>query len=393
MQDQSRHSCLALARHFSALCGTAVTLVDLQDRAILFSYSSDIFFCEKCPNHCKLLSTMLYGCNEARRWQGRYTFYCPIGLVFTAVSIPDSDRAMVAGPVVMGELQDTLLDLPEHIDKDPVKNLLCCSSQQLRHISSVLELAVCGLRHRPDASFDSNSVSSEEADTGERQDIPLSPVLLQLENDLRQAVQHQEKGRARELLNQLLRYVYSPHPDQFELIRSRAVQLATMLAKIAAAVESTSGEERIYRREHIPALKAAQTLEQVDETLARMLHLYVDYAFDFNEIKHSDTVYRAMEYIRSNFGRKITLEEIASYVHLSGSHLSGTFHKETGQTISAYINHVRIEKSKQLLAATQTPIAEVAALCGFEDQSYFSRVFRQSTGVSPKRFREANQNQ
>lgn len=393
MQDQSRHSCLALARHFSALCGTAVTLVDLQDRAILFSYSSDIFFCENCPNHCRLLSTMLYGCNEARRWQGRYTFYCPIGLVFTAVSIPDSDRAMVAGPVVMGELQDTLLDLPEHIDKDPVKNLLCCSSQQLRHISSVLELAVCGLRHRPDASFDSNSVSSEEADTGERQDIPLSPVLLQLENDLRQAVQHQEKGRARELLNQLLRYVYSPHPDQFELIRSRAVQLATMLAKIAAAVESTSGEERIYRREHIPALKAAQTLEQVDETLARMLHLYVDYAFDFNEIKHSDTVYRAMEYIRSNFGRKITLEEIASYVHLSGSHLSGTFHKETGQTISAYINHVRIEKSKQLLAATQTPIAEVAALCGFEDQSYFSRVFRQSTGVSPKRFREANQNQ
>ena len=393
MQDQSPHSCLALARHFSALCGTALTLVDLQDRAILFSYSSDIFFCENCPNHCRLLSTMLYGCNEARRWQGRYTFYCPIGLVFTAVSIPDSDRAMVAGPVVMGELQDTLLDLPEHIDKDPVKNLLCCSSQQLRHISSVLELAVCGLRHRPDASFDSNSVSPEETDTVDRQDIPLSPVLLQLENDLRQAVQYQEKGRARELLNQLLRYVYSPHPDQFELIRSRAVQLATMLAKIAAAVESTSGEERIYRREHIPALKAAQTLEQVDETLARMLHLYVDYAFDFNEIKHSDTVYRAMEYIRSNFGRKITLEEIASYVHLSGSHLSGTFHKETGQTISAYINHVRIEKSKQLLAASQTPIAEVAALCGFEDQSYFSRVFRQSTGVSPKRFRDANHNQ
>lgn len=388
MQDDSRHSCLALARHFSALCGTALTLVDLQDRAILFTHSADTFFCEKCPNRCRLLSTMLYGCNEARRWQGRYTFYCPIGLVFTAVSIPQTERAMVAGPVVMGELQDTLMDLPEQIDKDQVKNLLCCSSQQLRHMSSVLELAVCGLRHRPDASFDSNSVTSEEPE-----DLPLSPVLLQLENDLRQAVQRQEKSRGRELLNQLLRYVYSPHPDQIDLIRSRAIQLATMLTKIAATVESTSGEDRIYRREHIPALKAAQTLEQVDEALARMLHLYVDYSFDFNEIKHSDTVYRAMEYIRSNFSRKITLEEISSYVHLSGSHLSGTFHKETGHTISAYINHVRIEKSKQLLIATLTPIAEVAALCGFEDQSYFSRVFRQGTGLSPKRFREAHQNQ
>lgn len=392
MRDDSRHSCLALAKHFSALCGTALTLVDLQDRVILFTHSADTFFCENCPNRCRLLSTMLYGCNEARRWQGRYTFYCPIGLVFTAVSIPQSERAMVAGPVVMGELQDTLLDLPEHIDRDQVKELLCCSSRQLRHISSVLELAVCGLQHRLDASFDSNTVFPEEPEATEWSEPPLSPILLQLEDDLRQAVLRQEKGRARELLNQLLRYVYSPYPNQIELIQSRAVQLATMLTKIAATVESTSGEERIYRREHIPALKAAQTLEQVDEALARMLHLYVDYAFDFNEIKHSDTVYHAMEYIRSNFGRKITLEEIASYVHLSGSHLSGTFHKETGQTISAYISHVRIEKSKQLLAATQTPIAEVGALCGFEDQSYFSRVFRQSTGLTPKRFREANQN-
>ena len=133
--------------------------------------------------------------------------------------------------------------------------------------------------------------------------------------------------------------------------------------------------------------------EESSKFYRAMLHLYVDYSFDFNEIKHSDTVYRAMEYIRSNFSRKITLEEIASYVHLSGSHLSGTFHKETGQTISAYINHVRIEKSKQLLAATQATIAEVAALCGYEDQSYFSRVFRQGTGLSPKRFREVNQNQ
>lgn len=393
MQDDSRHSCLALARHFSALCGTALTLVDLQDRAILFTHCPEAFFCEKCPNRCRLLSTMLYGCNEARRWQGRYTFYCPIGLVFTAVSIPQTERAMVAGPVVMGELQDTLLDLPEHIDREQVKALLCCSSQQLRHMSSVLELAVCGLQHRPDASFDSNTVSPEEADMSERNEAPLSPVFLQLEDELRQAVLRQEKSRARELLNQLLRYVYSPHPDQLELIRSRALQLATMLTKIAAAVESTSGEERIYLREHIPALKSAQTPEQVDEALARMLHLYVDYTFDFNEIKHSDTVYRAMEYIRSNFSRKISLEEIASYVHLSGSHLSGTFHKETGQTISSYMNHIRIEKSKQLLIATQTPIAEVGALCGFEDQSYFSRVFRQCTNLSPKRFREANQNQ
>lgn len=374
--------CLSLAKHFSALCGTAVTLVDAQDRTILFTHSHNSFFCESCPNRCRLLSTMLYGCSEARRWQGRYTYYCPIGLVFSAVSIPDTDRAMIAGPVVMGELQDTLLDLPDYIDKDLIQGLLCWSAQQLRHMTSVLELAVCGLQHRPDATYDTNTVEPE--DLSPEEDIPQEAFTLQgLDQELRRAVAKQEEARAREILNTLLRYVYSPHPDQIVLIRNRAVELVYLLAQI-----SPSGEAKLYRSVYIPVLKRAETLEQVDVALAKLLHLYVDYTFDFNQIKHSDTIFRAMEYIKSNFGHKITLDEIASYVHLSSSHLSGTFHKETGQTLSAYINHVRIEKSKQLLTTTQIPIAEIGAMCGFEDQSYFSRVFRQSTGRSPKKFRD-----
>ena len=375
-------SCLSLARHFSALCGTAVTLVDSQDRSILFTHSDgDNFFCSGCPNHCRLLSTMLYGCNEARRWKGRYTYYCPIGLVFSAVSIPETDQAMVAGPVVMGELQDTLLDLPDYIDKEQIHKLVRCTAQQLRHMTSVLELAVCGLSHRPDAAYDTNTVSEEDP-APEEAFTQSTPFLNGLDTELRQAVAKQEEAHAREVLNKLLRYVYSPHPDQIGLIRSRAVQLVRLLADI-----SSSGEARLYRSVYVPALKKTESLEQIDVALAKMLHLYVDYTFDFNEIKHSDTIFRAMEYIKSNYSRKITLEEIASYVHLSGSHLSGTFHKETGQTISAYINHVRIEKSKQLLTATQIPIAEIGAMCGFEDQSYFSRVFRQRTGLSPKKYR------
>ena len=126
----------------------------------------------------------------------------------------------------------------------------------------------------------------------------------------------------------------------------------------------------------------------MDITLAQMLHVYMDYSFDFSQIRHSDTIYRVMDYIKSHYGSKITLEGIAASVHLSGSHLSGLFRKETGQTISAYINHVRIEKSKQLLKTSETPIAQIGALCGFEDQSYFTRVFKQQTGLSPKKYRQ-----
>ena len=388
MDTQRPELCRTLAKHFSALFGVSVSAVDSSDRAILFTETrGGNFFCDQCPNRCRLLSTMLYGCNEARRWQGRYIYYCPIGLVLSAVSIPESEQAVVAGPLVMGELQDTLLDLPEGIDREQIGNLHICSSQQLQHMSSLLEMAAAGLRYRPDGAYDRNVVKEPEPEENTASHHGF-PYMRELEDALRRAIREQNEPRAREVLNQLLRYVYSPHPDKLPLIRSRAVQLVSLLSGIASAGEGSPQDTQLYRQVYIPALRSAATLEELDTTMAEVLHLYIDYNFDFSAIRHSDTIYRVMEYIKSHYGGKITLEDIASYVHLSPSHLSNLFRKETGQTISAYISYVRIEKSKQLLKATATPIAQVAAQCGFEDQSYFTRVFRQQTGLSPRKYRQ-----
>ena len=378
----------SLAKHFSALCHVSVSLVDADERSICFTESwNGSFFCEGCPNHCRLNATMLYGCNEARRWQGRYIYYCPIGLVFCAVSVPESNRAVVAGPVIMGEMQDTLLDLPESVDREQACKLSNCTSQQLQHMSSLLEMAAAGLRYRPDGAYDRNVVREPEPEESATLHNSF-PYMSELEDALRQAIRDQDKPRAREVLNKLLSYVYKPHPDRLALIRSRAVQLVYLLANIASAGENGQQDTQLYRKTYVPALKQAASLEEVDIALAEMLHVYMDYSFDFSQIRHSDTIYRVMDYIKSHYGSKITLEEIASFVHISASHLSGLFRKETGQTISAYINYVRIEKSKLLLKTSEIPIAQIGALCGFEDQSYFTRVFKQQTGRSPKKYRQ-----
>ena len=287
----------------------------------------------------------------------------------------------------MGELQDTLLDLPEGVDRDQVAGLSNCSSQQLQNMSSILEMAAAGLRYRPDGAYDRNVVKEPEPEESAASHISF-PYMSELEDALRQAIRDQDKPRAREVLNKLLGYVYKPHPDRLALIRSRAVQLVYLLANIASAGENGQQDTDRYRTTYIPALKNAASLEEVDIALAEMLHVYMDYSFDFSQIRHSDTIYRVMDYIKSHYGSKITLEEIASSVHVSASHLSVLFRKETGQTISAYISYVRIEKSKQLLKTSEIPIAQIGALCGFEDQSYFTRVFKQQTGLSPKKYRQ-----
>lgn len=392
MEHSSRETYRSLARHFSALCGLPVTVADRQERSILFTEdSADNFYCRQCPNRCRLLSTMLYGCQEARRWQGKYTFYCPAGLVFSAVCIPETDLTVIAGPVVMGELQDTLMDLPETIDPEEIRILCICSSDRLRHIESLLEMAACGLRYRPNGAYDRNVITPDTYTGTETAVLHNSfPYMHQLQEDLRQAITELDKTKAREVLNQLLRYVYAPHPEQFSLIRSRAVQLVFLLSNIASTEGSSPKETELYRKVYIPRLQQSASLEEVDLALAEMLHLFVDYTFDFSEVKHSDTIHKVTEFIKSHYSGKLTLEQIAASVHLSPSHISGLFRKETGQTVSAYISYVRIEKSKQLLKNTQLSIAEIAAKCGFEEQSYFSRVFRKQTGLPPKAYRDSS---
>ena len=63
------------------------------------------------------------------------------------------------------------------------------------------------------------------------------------------------------------------------------------------------------------------------------------------------------------------------------------FKKSTGSSFKEYLNMVRIEESKRLLSNTDFSIIDIAIAVGFEDQSYFSKVFKKFTGLTPKQFR------
>lgn len=386
MDTSPAQLCRQLSRHFSSVCQVPVTTVDHGSRQILFTENrGNNFFCGGCPNRCRLLPTMLYGCSEARRWNGRYVYYCPIGLVFSAVNVPETEYTILIGPVVMGELPDTLLDLPDTVSREEISSLHICSAQMLSHMTSLLEMAVFGLRYRPDAAaYDSNTLAAPRQDRG----YIGFPRMEKLAGELLEAVDHSDKAKAREVINQLLRYVYDAHPDQLPLIRSRAVQLLYLLCDISSRREATEALCDACRKIYIPTLERSASLEALDETLNQALHSFIGYSFDFIQVDHSNTIYRVMEYIKSNFSRKITLEQVAACACLSSSHISGIFKKETGITISAYITHVRIEKSKLLLRQPELTISEIASMCGFEDQSYFTRVFKNHTGISPRKFRE-----
>lgn len=96
---------------------------------------------------------------------------------------------------------------------------------------------------------------------------------------------------------------------------------------------------------------------------------------------------RAKEMLLSRLDGNASIASIAEACSLSRSHFIRTFRETTGQTPHQWLQTQRIEHARQLLRGTRTPIAEIATLCGFADQSHLTRVFTQLVGATPGRWR------
>ena len=99
-----------------------------------------------------------------------------------------------------------------------------------------------------------------------------------------------------------------------------------------------------------------------------------------------------IDYIYDHLHTKITLANLSELTGLNSSYLSRLFHKETGMTVSDYIQQTKIETAKNMLLHSSYSAAEIASILAFSDQSYFTEVFKKQTGLTPKRYQSLNLN-
>ena len=96
---------------------------------------------------------------------------------------------------------------------------------------------------------------------------------------------------------------------------------------------------------------------------------------------------QATEIVEARFLERLSLAEIARQVGVHYVHLSRQFHKYNRCTIGELIRRRRVQYASQLLAHSHTPLAEIALICGFSDQSHLSFLFKRYMGLSPSKFR------
>lgn len=98
----------------------------------------------------------------------------------------------------------------------------------------------------------------------------------------------------------------------------------------------------------------------------------------------SDTVIKqVIAWTEQNFGRKISLDEVANIFGYTKNYFCDVFKTRTGTTYLKYLNNVRITNACAMLRRG-TPVGQTAQLCGFETDSYFIHLFKKTVGVTPK---------
>ena len=96
---------------------------------------------------------------------------------------------------------------------------------------------------------------------------------------------------------------------------------------------------------------------------------------------------RVTEFMGDHVGQELLLDDLAGLVGLSAKHFARAFRDSTGVPPHRWLTNQRIERARELLAAGDLPIAEIALICGFADQSHFTVTFKKATGLTPGAYR------
>ncbi|MCD7964352.1 MAG: AraC family transcriptional regulator [Clostridiaceae bacterium] len=157
--------------------------------------------------------------------------------------------------------------------------------------------------------------------------------------------------------------------------------------KVADAIISKEYNEKAVFLE----LFSAENIYELEMITARMIQVCLENVGK-SEKMYSDSVNRTLDFIKNNYHRDLTLEDIANEVYLSAGYLSSIFKEETGCTVIEYMTGVRMKKATELLFEIPViKVKDIAERLGYHNVQSFIRYFKKYYGVAPAEFRKRQQ--
>jgi AraC-like DNA-binding protein/ligand-binding sensor protein len=420
-----------MANVYAKATGTVVCILDQDFLPIRESLPQVLGRMNTCENYCRKYSAepgaihtiadlRSTPCNmmhinaikEAHNFGGSYIYMCELGFMFWTSPLYSNGKfsgALVGSGFTGIEIGETM-DAMDAMSRGTVpreelaEKLAPFSKGESARIKSLAELLL---------------ICAESLSTGARNDdkqwmypqtkllrdrpprsscgVPVSAYPLDKERMLLAALRRGDHEAGRKILKELLGILFlssagsgdhqTEGPLFLTFIRFRAIELVVLLSRAAmgpgAADDALLETNNRYLR-RIQEVKTAEELTDVVQIIVERMSAQI---FSFQGVRHASALRKAEKFIWENYTRKISLREIADAAGLSAPYFSTVFKEEMGENLSAYLNRLRVEKAGHMLTETNLTLSEIASSCGFEDQSWFSKIFKSYTGISPGRYR------
>lgn len=417
---------------YSLACGTACRFIDNLGATVFISREpqEQLNVCEfagkvlpgapneniseaGCAKVCE--NAHLYGCYQSERFGGRYIYFCPIGLTHWASPIMQEGTvigALVGGPVHLVDPEEFLIEEmaakngihQSHLPRlrQEMAALPVVATERVNSMSEILFLAARGLSDHTFSELDIRKGSTDlQARLWEQvsfmknysyasDDILAYPI--EKEQRLLELIETGNKTGTQELLNEILGHIFFSSSGTIEIMRARVIELVVLLSR--AAIRGGADAEQIFGLNYmyLNKISSFRNIDEIAYWLSGILGRFTDQVFNLTNVKHADVIYRAIDHVRKNYMKKITLEDTAARVFLSPAYFSRIFKEEMKENFNSYVNSVRVDAARRLLLKENIPLVEIATMVGFEGQSYFSKVFKKNVGVTPGRYRESRGN-
>ena len=177
-----------------------------------------------------------------------------------------------------------------------------------------------------------------------------------------------------------------------ELRNQKNLKIASITLATRSAIAGGLHPEIAYTLgdTYIQELEELQNIKDVEVFIEHVVYDFAKRVDKNRKLKYSKPVANSQYYIFKHIYEDLSLAKIAEYVSVNPKYLSNLFKKETGIPITEYIQHSKIEEAKKLLAFTDFPLSKIQALLNFTDQSYFTKVFKKHTKLTPKQYKNGS---
>lgn len=218
--------------------------------------------------------------------------------------------------------------------------------------------------------------------------IKLMEERYAVERRLMYAVAHGQTHQAQMIISQIGEAAYEQRTaDPLRNLKNYAIVCNTLMRKAA--------EEGQVHPLHIDKLSSTlarkiETLHTVDEAvhfIRNMVHKYCLLVKNHSMKGYSQLVQHVILRVDSDLTADLSLKAHAEFLNVNPSYLSTLFRRETGMTLTEYVNRQRIEHGIFLLNATDMQVQTIAQYCGIPDVNYFTKTFKRLIGKTPKAYR------